>query len=77
MTRHRRRTIYLRENVLVEVGLHRTHLDSEDPLALRGERSQDVTLQSAQHERLQLLVQLLDLRFVIHVAEIELVRQLD
>ena len=57
--------------------LHRTHLDSEDPLALRWQGGQDIALQASKHEGLELLVQLLDLRFMIRVGEIELVRQLD
>ena len=68
---------HLRQDVLVKVRLHRTHLHAEDALALRRQRREHVALEPAQHEGLKLLVQLLDLRFVIHVAEIELVRQLD
>ena len=68
---------YLREDVLVKVRLHRRHLNAEDALALRGQRGQHVALETPQHEGLELLVQLLDLHFMIRVVEIELVRQLD
>ncbi len=67
----------LRKNVLVEVRLHSTHLDAQDPLALGGQRRQDIALEAAQHEGLELLVQLLDLHFMIRIREIELVGQLD
>ena len=68
---------YLRENVLVEVRLHSTHLNSQDPLALGWQRRQYIALKAAQHQGLELLVQLLDLHFMIRIGEIELVRQLD
>ena len=57
--------------------LHRTHFHTKNALALGGQRGQDVALQTAQHEGLQLRLQLLDLHFMIRVGEIELVSQDD
>ena len=53
------------------------HFHTEDALALRGERGQHVALETPQHEGLELLVQLLDLHFMICVGQVELVGQLD
>ena len=57
--------------------LHRTHLDSEDPLALRWERGEDISLEAPEHERLELLVQLFDLLLMVDVGEVKLVGQYD
>ena len=46
-------------------------------LALRRQGREHVALEASQDEGLELLVQLLDLHFMIRVVEIELVRQLD
>ena len=74
---HPMSSTYLREDVLVKVRLHRTHLHAQDALALRRQRREHVALEPAQHEGLKLLVQLLDLHLVIRVREVELVRELD
>ena len=67
----------LRENVLVEVRLQRGHLDTKNTLALGREIIEHVALEPAEHQILELLVQLLDLRLVVRVREVELVRERD
>ena len=57
--------------------LQRRHLHPQDPLALRRQARQHVALQPTQHQRLELLVQLLDLDFVVRIGEVKLVRQED
>ena len=67
----------LGQDVLVEVRLEPAHFDAEDALALRRQALDDVALQAAEHERFELLVQFLDLRLMVRVREVELVRQRD
>lgn len=57
--------------------LQRTHLHTKDPFALRRQRSKHVSLETTQHQGFQLLMKLLDLLLVVHIAQVELVRQLD
>ena len=76
MTALRGRT-HLRQDVLVEMRLHRGHFHTKNALALGGQRRQHVALQPTQHQRLELLVQLLDLDFVVRIGEVKLVRQED
>lgn len=57
--------------------LQRTHLNAQYPLALRGERGEDVPLQPPEHEGLELLVQVPDLLFVVGIVQVELVGELD
>lgn len=64
---------HLRKNVLVKMSLQSTHLNTQNPLALRGQLSQDITLQTSEHQRLQLLVKLLNFDFMVDVVEIKLV----
>ena len=68
---------YLRQDVLVERCLHGGHLNSQDALALRGKGLENVALNPAQHERLELLVQRLDLRLMFGIVQVKLVRQSD
>ena len=76
-TKHPMTSTHLRKDVPVKVSLYHTHIHAQDTLALRQQRRELVALEPAQHGRLELLVQLLDLHFMIRVVEIELVRQLD
>ena len=57
--------------------LQRTHFHSQNPLTLGRKRGENVLLQPSQHERLELLVELLDLLLMVNIAKIELVGQLD
>ena len=71
-----RTNAHLREDVLV-VRLQRAHLHAQDALALRRQALDDVALEATEHERFELLVQFLDLRLMVRVREVELVRQRD
>ena len=68
---------HLRQDILVEVRLQLTHLDTQNPLALGWQGRQNVTLQATQHQRFELLMQFLDLFLVIGIRQVELVCQLD
>ena len=68
---------YLCQNILVKVRLESGHLHSQNPLALGWQGRQNVTLQTAQHQRFELLMQFLDLFLVIGIRQVELVCQLD
>ena len=68
---------HLGQDILIKMRLERAHLHPQDPLALRRQRRQHVPLEPPQHQRLELLVQFLDLLLVVCVAQVELVRQLD
>ena len=57
--------------------LQGTHLHAEDAFALCRERCEDITLQTPQHVRLKLLVQLLDLLLVVVVGEVEFIREVN
>jgi hypothetical protein len=57
--------------------LHCRHLDSQDLFRLGRHFLDDILLQSPQHERCQLLVQVFDLGFLVDISEIEVVGQLD
>jgi hypothetical protein len=57
------------------MGLESTHFDSKDAFTLRGQFSEHITLETSQHPRLQLFMELLDLCFVVDVVQVELVRQ--
>jgi len=59
------------------MSLHRGHLDSEDPLRLRRQRLDHISLQPSQHDVLELGVKLLDLLLLIGVVEVEVVDELD
>ena len=61
------------QDVLVKVGLKSTHFHPKDAFALRGQLSEDVLLKSTKHERLELLVQVLDLLLMVCIGEIEFV----
>ena len=74
--RHERKTD-LRQDVLVQVRLQGTHLHPQDALALGRQRRQNVLLEPTQHERLELLMQLLDLLLVVSIVQVELVRELN
>lgn len=65
---------HLRQDILVEVRLQRTHLDTQNPLALGRQRSQDVLLEPPEHQVLKLLMQLVNLLLPIGISEVELVR---
>lgn len=56
------------------MSLEGTHFYPENSFALRGQRLQHVPLESPQHQRFELLMELPDFFFVIIVIEIELVR---
>ena len=70
-------TPHLRQDILVEMCLHRRHFHTKDTLALRRQGRQDIALQPTQHQRFKLLVKLFDLDFMIYIVEVELVRELD
>jgi hypothetical protein len=63
------------QDVFIIVRLHGAHFHTQDPFAFCGKRFEYVSLQSSQHQRLELCVQLLDLGFVIYITEIELAGQ--
>lgn len=56
------------QNVLVPPRLHVGHLDAEDALALGRELLDDVALEAAEHDRLELAVQVANLGFVLLVC---------
>ena len=59
------------------MGLQCAHFYAQDAFALRRQRSQHITLQPAEHERLELRVKLLNLLFMVGVSEVEFARQCD
>ena len=67
----------LGENVLVKVGLQSGHLHTQDALALCWQALDDISLQSTQHQRLKLLMELFDLRLVVDVRQVKLIRERD
>jgi hypothetical protein len=68
---------YLGKDVFVEMRLQSGHLYSQYTFALGRERREDVAFQSPQHELLELLMQLLDLRLMVSIVQVEFVRQCD
>jgi hypothetical protein len=62
---------------LVVMRLHSRHLDSKDLFRLGRHLLDDILLQSSQHECAELLVEVLNLGFLIDIGEIKVVRQLD
>jgi hypothetical protein len=64
-------------HTLVVMRLHSRHLDSKDLFRLGRHLLDDILLQSSQHECAELLVEVLDLGFLIDIGEIKVVRQLD
>lgn len=57
------------------MSLQRAHLHPQNPLALRRQRLDNIPLQPPQHQRLKLLMQLLDLLLMVHIIQIKLIRQ--
>ena len=65
---------HLGQDILVEMSLKSTHFHAQNAFALCRQRLQYITLETTQHERLELLMQPFDLLLVIRVGEIKLVR---
>jgi hypothetical protein len=68
-------SLYLCQDVLVEVSLKGTHFNTKDAFTLGRKRRQNVTLETPEHEGLELFVKFLNLLFVVDVSQIKLVRQ--
>jgi hypothetical protein len=62
---------------LVVVRLHGRHFHAQDLFALGGEFLDDILLQPPQHERGELLMEVLDLGLLIGIVEIEIVGEVD
>lgn len=62
---------YLGQDILVKVGLHGTHFYMQDLLALHRQRRKDFLLQLPEHQRLELLMELLDLHLMVGITSVK------
>jgi hypothetical protein len=69
--------IHLCEDIFVEMSLKTAHFHPQYTLALCRQRREHIALQSSQHQRLELLMQLFNFRLVVSIVQVKLVRECD